>query len=67
MFDVIHDLIQTRGAQLLARYMATGLTMLAAHLGANIDATSTAAALSSLVVAGLLMALDHYSHAKQKE
>ena len=70
MMDALHNFIQTRGAQLIARYAATGLTALAAHWGATLDVTSLNGAgtiLGTLGAAGLLAIVDHYSHAKQQE
>ena len=65
MIDAIHEFIQTRGAQLLARYLAMGLTALATYLGCNLDVAGSAGALAALAVSGLLHLLDHYSHAQQ--
>ncbi len=69
MMDWIKSLISTRDTQVAARYIGVGLTALSSYLGAKMgeDFSGAAGALGSLVSAGLLFVLDHYSHAKQKE
>lgn len=68
--DFIVDLLKTRGAQLIARYGATGLVALGTKLSVTVDPTNanaTAETVAAFIVAGILALVDHFSHAKQAE
>lgn len=68
--DFIKDMIATRGAQLLARYVAMGLVALATKLGVELnadDASGGAKVVGVLVAAGICSVIDHFSHKKQAE
>lgn len=67
MIELLKNLIATRGVQLTARYLATGLSMLATYLHVSAtDWTGTSIAIANLFVAGVLATLDHYSHIQQQ-
>ena len=62
--------MQSRIAQLVARYVAMGLVALAAHIGTQISdgtAKSVGEAVGALAAAAVLAAWDHWSHGKQKQ
>lgn len=68
VLETIRALIATRGTQLIARYVAIGVTALGTKLAmdpASVNANGTAEAVASFVVAALLLAIDHYSHKEQ--
>lgn len=68
MLDFLKGILQTRGSQLLSRYIGIGLTALATKLGTELkDGESAATALATLVIAGICFVIDHYSHKKQAE
>jgi len=68
--DFITDLIKTRGAQLISRYAAMGVIYVSAKIGVSTPDAQVAGVsewVAGLVVAGVLIAIDHFSHAKQAE
>ena len=68
--DFIKDLLLTRGVQVGSRYIGQGLTALATYLHVTGDpatVNTSAGFIASLVGAGLGIAIDHFSHAKQAE
>ena len=68
MWDLVRQLITTRVPQLVARYAAIGLVALASKLSVNLDTTNvqaTSQVVGALVVAALLLIVDHFSHGKQ--
>ena len=68
--DFLKDLIATRGAQLLARYVGVGVTALATKFSVEVNPEDTegfAKVIGVFVVAGLCFAIDHFSHKKQAE
>ena len=70
MWDGIKMLISSRGVQLVSRYIGMGLVWLAGqvHLvpkAGEVDSSSTF--IASLVGAAVCFAIDHFSHAAQKE
>ena len=68
MLELIKGILQTRGTQLLSRYIGIGLTALATKVGTELkDGESAAMALATLAVAGVCFLIDHYSHKKQAE
>lgn len=68
MIELIKSILQTRGTQLLARYVGVGLAALATKVGTELkDGESAATAIATLAVAGICFVIDLYSHKKQAE
>jgi hypothetical protein len=70
MLDDLKALLATRGAQLMARYVATLLVALGARASISIDAnnaTACAGVIAQFVVAGILYAIDHWAHSEQQK
>lgn len=68
--DFIKDLITKRGTQLIARYAAMGVVYLSAKAGVQTPDAQIAGVsewVAGLVVAGVLILIDHFSHAKQAD
>lgn len=66
--DYLKELIATRGVQLLARYAANGLMLLAgkyAFAASQDDVNATAHLAATAVAALACWTIDHYSHSKQ--
>lgn len=67
--DFVHDLITSRGSQLLSRYVGMGLVALLTKLHyapAEGEVLSTSNLIAGLVVSGILIVIDHYAHGVQK-
>ena len=69
MLLLLKELIATRGVQLLARYGGIGLVALGTKLAITVDpaaAATTSQTLAAFIGAGVLMLIDHFSHAQQQ-
>lgn len=68
MWQMLKDLIATRGAQLIARYAANALIALATKYAITLDlsdATSFSKVIGAFSAAGICWLIDHWSHSKQ--
>jgi hypothetical protein len=67
--DFLHDLLTSRGSQIISRYVGMGLGIVAAKLHyapADGEIASSSTFISACVVSGVLLIWDHYAHKVQK-
>ena len=70
MWDTIKELLQTRGAQLLSRYVGIGLVFVAGKVGVVFEGSqleSLSSGLTLLITGAVLFGIDHWIHKKTNE